>query len=213
VSDGGIPSNTIVVVGEGSANVTADSATLSVALDIRAPSPGEALAQVSERAQAVLTAARGQGLLDRDLRTRAISVLPELDHPSERVLGYLASYTLEVRLRVIPLAPRIIDVLVDAAGDAVRLGGFHLTASVPESAQAEASTQAVQDGPSRAERLATVAGVRVGRALSIAEDDAPGRVRPFVTAAAFSASRAMPPVEAGSDEVSIRVRVTFELTA
>lgn len=212
MSDAGVPSNTIVVVGEGSANVTGDTATLTVVLDIRAQSPGEALAQLSERTQAVLTAAREQGLADSDLKTRAMSVLPDIDHSSRRVLGYLASYTLEVRLRVIPQAPSIIDALVDAAGEAVRLGGFHLSPSVSGSAEAEASTQAVQDARARAERLAAAAGVRVGRVLSITEDSAKGVARPFPMAAPAMPARAMPPVEVGSDEVSVRVRVSFELT-
>lgn len=192
VSDPSMPPNTIVVVGQGSAKVTGDTATLTVALDIRAQSPGEAVAQLSEPTQAVLTAAREQGLADSDLKTRAMSVLPDIDHPSRRVLGYLASYTLQVRLAAIPQAPRIIDALVDAAGEVVRLGGFHLSPSVPESAHAEASTQAVQDARARAERLAVAAGVRVGRVLSITEDSTQSAARPLPMTAAAMPARAMP---------------------
>lgn len=102
--------------------------------------------------------------------------------------------------------------MVDAAGEVVRLGGFHLSPSVPESAHAEASTQAVQDARARAERLAVAAGVRVGRVLSITEDSTQSAARPLPMTAAAMPARAMPPVEVGSDEVSVRVRVTFELT-
>lgn len=126
VSDVGVPVNTIVVVGEGAANVSADTAAVTVSLGTRASSPGEALTGVSESSRAVLAAAREQGVSDRDLKTRAITVVPQVDHPSRRVLGYVASYTLEVRLRALDEAPRIIDALVDTAGEALRLGGFRV---------------------------------------------------------------------------------------
>lgn len=52
----------------------------------------------------------------------------------------------------------------------------------------------------------------MGRVLSITEDNTQWAARSFPMTSAATPARAMPPVEVGSDEVSVRVRVSFELT-
>ncbi len=206
--------NTIVVVGEGSARISPDTAVLNVGLETRADSAGEALTLVTERSTAVLAAAKAQGVPDADLQTHGLALRPQVDQQGRRVIGYNASYWLELHIRDVATAPGVVDAVSQAAGDALRLGGFHLAASATEAARAEAGAHAVKDARRRAEALAQAAGVRVGRVLSIAEagvaTPAPGPRLHRVATASASPGAAVP-VEVGSEELTARLTVRFEM--
>ena len=212
VEEGAGPTNAIVVVGHGSATVSPDSALLELGLETRAGSAGEALAELTLRADAVLAAARTRGMDGADLQTRGISLYPQMDSESRRVVAYVASYELSLRLLALEEAAGVVDAVSEAAGDALRLGGLSLGTSETGLARAEAGARAVEDARSRAEALAAAGGVRVGRVLSIAEGSAglaaPGPKVPYRAAAASSAAV---PVEGGSAKVTASVTVTFEL--
>jgi uncharacterized protein YggE len=211
--DHGVPLNTIVVVGEGSARVSPDIAVLDVGLETRAESASQTLGLVTQRATAVLDAARAQGVPDADLQTHGLSLRPQTDRDARRVIGYVASYALALRLRDIAAAPAVVDAVSAAAGDALRLGGFHLLTSATDVARAEAGAHAVEDARRRAESMARAAGVRVGRVLAITEAGtaAPRPVpAPRVVAAAASPGAAVP-METGSTELTARVTVRFEI--
>jgi uncharacterized protein YggE len=214
VDEGRGSTNTIVVVGHGSATVTSDAAVLQVGLETRAEGAGTALSALSERSEAVLAAVRAQGIPDPDIQTLGLSLWPRMDNQGSRVLAYMASYSLLLRLRDLTAASAVIDAVSAAAGDALRLGGFRVSPSDTAAARSDAAARAVEDARGRAERLAQAAGVRLGRVVSMIEGamsmPAPGpRV---VRAAAAAVDRAAVPVEGGSAEVAASVTVTFEIT-
>jgi uncharacterized protein YggE len=205
--------NSIVVEGH-AVVVTPDAAMLQVSLQTEADTAADALALVSERSEAVLSAARGAGVAVADLQTRGLSLFPQMDDRGQRVVCYRASYSLGVRLREVARASAVVEAVGQAAGDALRLGGFHLSTSETDSARSEAGAKAVRDARERAELLAEAAGVRVGRVVSIVADRgfiAPSGVRPMRAVAAGAAVPA-PPLEPGSGEISAHVTVTFEIS-
>jgi uncharacterized protein len=204
--------NVIVVEGRGSVEVSPDVALLRVNLEADADNAGEALSIVSDRATSVVSAAHAVGLEDEDVKTTGLTVFPQMDHGGLRIHHYRASYGLRVRIRDIGNGPRLIEGVSMAAGDALRLGGFHLAVSDPGSAQAEAGVRAVADARERAGRLAEAAGVRLGRIVSMVESQAAvwGGPRMPMALAAGAAPR-QPPMEAGTEEIAMQTTVTFEI--
>lgn len=206
------PQNVIVVEGRGSVEVSPDVAALQVRLEVDADGAGEALGGVSDGAAAVLSAALAVGLEDEDVKTTSLNVFPQMDHSGLRVHHYRASYGVLIRLRDIARGPRLIESVSAAAGDALRLGGFHLTVSDPGANQVEAGARAVADARARADRLAEAAGVRLGRVLSIVESQGPLWGRPMMAVAAAPPPMSpQPPVQAGTEEIAVQVTVTFEI--
>ena len=207
--------NTLVVVGIGTARVTPEVADLMIRLEAPANTPGAALGKVTAASQAVLAAARDQGVADADLGTRWLSAHPQIDPHRGRITGYVASYTLALRLTEISTAPTVIDAVAEVAGDTFRLEGFHLSTSDTTAARCDAAVSAVTDARGRAERLAEAAGARLGPVISIVEESAwqpsprPGMPR---TVVAMSSSGAVSPIQAGTDEVTAHLIVTFQLT-
>jgi uncharacterized protein len=204
--------NVIIVEGRGSVEVSPDVAVLQVSLEADADSAGDALSIVSDRAIAVMSAARGIGLDDDDVKTTGLNVFPQMDQSGLRIHHYRAWYGLGVRLRDITNGPRLIESVSAAAGDALRLGGFHLTVSDPGAARAEAGVRAVTDAQERAGRLADAAGLRLGRILSIVDSQAAGWSRPRMAMARAAAPMPpQPPLESGTEEIAAQATVTFEI--
>jgi uncharacterized protein len=204
--------NTLVVVGIGTATVTPEVADLLIRLEATASTPGAALGKVTAASQAVLTAARDHGVAEADLGTRWVSAHPQMDPHRGRITGYVASHTLALRLTEISTAPTVIDAVAEVAGDTFRLEGFQLSTPDTTAARSDAAVSAVTDARGRAERLAEAAGARLGPVISIVEEPAwqhsPGPGMPL----AMSSSRAAPPIQAGTDEVTARLTVTFQIT-
>ena len=205
------PLNVIVVEGRGSVDTKPDVASLQVNLEADADRASEALSIVSDRAHAVISAARNVGLGDDDVKTTGLNVYPQMDHTGLRIHHYRAWYGLGIRMRDVASGPRLIEAVSVAAGDALRLGGFQLTVSDPGAARAEAAARAVADARIRAGRLAEAAGVRLGRILSIVETQSARVYRPRVLRAQAAASVPPPPIEEGTEEITGEATVTFEI--
>lgn len=191
--------------------MTPGAAVLGVGLEERADSASSALSEVTQRARAVLAVTKHQGIDEADVQTRGVAVHPRMDEQGLRVVSYVASYSMSIRLRTLDLAPAVVAAISEAAGDSLRLGGFQLTTADSDSEEArnDAAARAVKCARAKAERVAEAAGVRLGRVVAISEVQpgaAPRRL------AAFAAASAAPmPVEAGSDELLAHVTVTFEI--
>ncbi len=188
--------------------MTPDAAVLRVGLEARADAASVALDEVARRAQEVLAATKHQGIDEGDVQTQGVALHPQMDERGLRVVTYVASYSMSVRLRTLDLAPAVVAAISEAAGDSLRLGGFQLSTADSEAARNDAAARAVKDARSKAERVAEAAGVRLGRVLAISEMQLAAPPRRL---AAFAATRAPVPVEAGSDEVLAQVTVTFEI--
>ena len=208
MTTGSVPPNTVVVTGHGSTTVTPDAAVLRVGLEARADAASVALDEVARRAQEVLAATTYQGIDEGDVQTQGVALHPQMDERGLRVVTYVASYSMSVRLRTLDLAPVVVAAISEAAGVSLRLGGFQLSTADSEAARNDAAARAVKDARSKAERVAEAAGVRLGRVLAISEMQLAAPPRRL---AAFAATRAPVPVEAGSDEVLAQVTVTFEI--
>jgi hypothetical protein len=148
------------------------------------------------------------GLPPHELRRGRTSELGDEDEH-----GVRTSYALTLHLHDIATAPAVVDAVSGAAGDALRLGGFHLLSSATGATSAEAGAHAVEDARQRAESTAQAAGMRVGRVLAITEAGTPTPPpvpAPRVVATTASSGAAVL-VETGSLELTARVTVRFEI--
>ncbi|MGH3766740.1 MAG: SIMPL domain-containing protein [Pseudonocardiaceae bacterium] len=205
--------NTLVVVGIGTVTVTPEVADVTIRLEATASTPGAALGRVTEASQAVLAASRDHGVTEDNLRTHRVSAHPQMDPHRGRFTGYAASHTLALRLTQISAAPTVIDAVAEVAGDTFRLEGLHLLSPDTTAARSDAAVRALADARGRAERLAEAAGAHLGPVISIVEEAAWGpSPGPGMRAlAASTSSFAGPPIQAGTDEVTACLTVTFQM--
>jgi uncharacterized protein YggE len=119
---------------------------------------------------------------------------------------YTATNSVEVTIRNLDTAGKVLSAATGAGAN--QLYGVRFEIEDPSALQAEARKKAVEDARARAERLAQLAGVKLGAAVSITElDGGGGPVPMFAMAKAASAA----PVEAGELTVTSTVQIVFAL--
>jgi uncharacterized protein len=204
----------IVVPGRGTVVVDPDVASLRLGVVVVRPTAGAAREAAATLMTAVVDALVAGGVERRDLRTSLISLDAVHDYSSERgpkVTGYQLSNAVEATVRRIDSAGALIDAAL-AAG-ATSMDGLSFRLADSSEALAEARRRAVADARSRAETLATEAGVTLGRVIAIAEGGfaQPGPPRPIAELRMQASAGATTPVEAGTDELAVTLTVTFAI--
>lgn len=193
---------TVTVTGAAKASARPDRASLSLGVQARGATAGEAMERAAHRATGVIGALRDSGVGDDDLRTTGINLWHD-----QHERNYVATHQLTVTVPASDVGARI-DTAAVAGGDEFSLNGVSFSVADPSALIAPLRQEALADARSRAGELAAAERATVGLALSITEGGG-GHV-PLLTARAEM--RAMStPVEVGSDSLQLQVTVTYEL--
>lgn len=203
----------VSVSGTGSADAAPDLLTLLLGVECRRATVDDAYGDAGRALAAITAALRERGVDSRDISSAGLNVRAEINWQEGRgqtVSGYLASSALSVRIRELSESSGIIAGTVAAGGDDVRLSGLQLGFADPAAVTARAREVAWTDALGTAEQLASLAGARLGRVLSI--DQLPDPQAP-IPAARIQRAAAVEPltVEAGESSVSASVKVVWEL--
>ena len=209
VDDGGTAARTLSVTGEGTVTVRPDTADISLGVQVTAPTADVALQQANAAADALITAVKGKGVDDADIRTTSLYVYPMYSSDST-VTSYTASNMLTVTVREIDSAGTVIDAAAGAAGGQISISGISFYVDDTEASLDDARSAAIENATSRAARYAAAAGVTVGDVLVISETSVSSP--PIYDRVDTEGGGAPTPVESGSQELSVTVSVVFALT-
>lgn len=198
----------ITVTGTGTVEATPDIATLTIGVTTEGVTAAEALSANSVALEGVMARLTAAGIEARDLQTSNLSLNPNwTGHDSTSatgptIAGYVASNMLTVRVRQLDGLGAVLDAAV--ADGANTLNGLSFGLADPEPALDEARKEAVANARARADLLATAAGVKLGRIVSISEGSAPSGPVPMFRAEAASA-----PVPLAGGELGLSASVTI----
>lgn len=204
---------TITVTGTGWAEAAPDLMLVSVGVECRAASVAEAYAAAGTRLAAATSVLRGCGVAPDDIRSAGLAVRADLawrDGEGQRLVGYVASSSVTVRLRDLGTASATVSEAVLAAGDDVRLNSLQLVLSDDSPVRARARDAAWQDALSSAGQYAALASAALGRVLAVTEPRPAAGPVPLAGIQRASATEG-PSVEPGVSRVEARVDVTWEL--
>jgi uncharacterized protein YggE len=204
---------TITVNATGQVRGTPDVMELTIGVSSRESSAAEALARNSERARKVIEVLLEAGVDEKDLQTTNLSVSPVYDDDGEHVVGYAVSNTVDARIKELDEVGKVVDAATTVAGDDIVVNGLYFSFDDNTELVTQARTDAVKRARSQAEQLAAAAGVELGALLTLTEDSAP--VGPAVDSAPRAAesgdSSAVPPVEPGSQALSVTVTLVYAI--
>jgi uncharacterized protein YggE len=206
---------TLYVEGQGSVTVPPDTASVTVGVDVQRDRLRDAQAEASAQAAAIIAAAEAGGVATDDIQTAnfGVNVVRDYDRDGNPgpVVGYQVSNQVELTVREPDRLGAILDAVVAAGAN--NIYGIAFYVEDPSAAASQARAQAVRDARTKAEELATAAGVRLGRVLSITESSAPPPAPEVFArgAAEMDAAQAAVPIQAGTSEIVVDVQMTFEL--
>lgn len=208
----------VSVEAEGVVASRPDTMTISAGTVTTGATAAEAVAANTTLAERLIAAIRGAGIESRDVRTAHFEVRPTFegerrgrdeDGPPPRIIGYVVSNTLAVRLRDLDDAPTLISRLFEAGANSVR--GPVFTLSDDRAARRAAERRAIEEARAEAENYAAALGHRLGRLLRVSDRRA-WTERLTDQVVVVSGSRVQPtPIEPGEIETRAIVFVDFAL--
>jgi uncharacterized protein YggE len=209
------PTEGISVSGSGSAFGEPDVAVLQLGVSVLKPSVAEAREEAASAMQDVLDSMKDAGVEEKDIQTTLFSVQAEYDYRDDRqeLRGFRVTNTVTAKLRDIDKTGEVLDEAVKAGGDLVEVQSVNFTIDDPEELREEARGEAVEDARQKAETLAELAGVKLGKPLSISESGGPVPI-PYRAAGgmALDVEEAAPtPIEVGELEVAISVQIVYAI--
>lgn len=198
----------VTVVGSGTVQGAPDTVNADVGIDVVAPDVTTAMNQTSERQKAVIDALTAEGIDAKDIKTTAVDLQPQYGENSV-ITGYRAGNAVNVTIRSLDKAPRVLSSIVDAGGNATRINAVNFTIEDDSKLVADARARAFEDAKARAGQYADLSGMSLGRVISISE--APGNAPPPPMPAP-KAMAADVPLQPGQQTVSFSVTAVWELT-
>lgn len=205
----------ITVVGLGKASLTPDVAQINVGAETSAATVSEAKAEVDRRIEAILAVLREMGVADKDIQTSQYSIYYEREtfyaverEPGQEAQGaYRVSNMLNVTVRDMAAVGEILDAVVEAGAN--QMYGVTFTVSDTQKWESEAREKAMTDAQTRAGELARLAGVELGKVLSVSEviGGSPSPVAFAVVERAAGGGGIAP----GEMEFSTQIQVTFAI--
>ncbi len=183
-----------------------DLALISAGVQSQQGTAAGAQTDLASKASKLIARIRSLGVSDSDLSTSGYWVGPVYDPSGQSIAGYRASEQLNVKWHNVDTVGKTLDAIVQEGG-ATNLGvSFGL--ADPKSAQTEARSLAIADARSRAQAMASAAGVRLGPVIAISDLSTSSR-SPVGYAASSAASVTQVPV--GQMDVQITVEVDFAI--
>jgi uncharacterized protein YggE len=206
--------NTIAVSGTGLVTGTPDTLIVDLGVQVLRPSVDEATGDAAQLAQAVIDALKAQGVADKDIQTTNYSIYPEYDYrnDSQTLRGYRVSNTVSAKIRDLDKAGEAIDAAVAAGGNDAIVNNIRFDLEADGALITAAREAAWNDAKAKAEQLADLAEVQLGKAVTISETSGSSPPPIVYREAAGATFDAATPIQAGESQVSVMITVQFAIT-
>ncbi|MBF8268172.1 MAG: hypothetical protein HW388_1680 [Dehalococcoidia bacterium] len=212
----------IWVTGYGTVTLTPDLALLSLGVETRAKTVGEARREAATAMAGIIDALKARGVAVKDIRTSYFNISPEYTYQevrengyyySKQVLtGYLVTNNVTAKVRDMEILGVTIDEVAETGGDATRIQSIQFIVDDPAAAQVQAREEAILDALSRAKQFATLTGATLGNLVYIAESGGSIPVAQdyaYKAMASGAAESAPTPISAGELELQVYVQAVF----
>jgi uncharacterized protein YggE len=203
----------IWVSGEGKVAVVPDVAILSLGVEAQEKTVKEAQTEAATVMTAVVAALKSNGVADKDIQTTVytIEVVTKWDKDTEELItvGYKVTNIVNAKLRDISKAGTVIDAVAEAGGDLTRIRGISFTVDNPTSYYTQARAKAMADAKAKAEQMANLANIKLGKPTYINESSyipIPYPVRSYI-----ESGSATTPISPGELEITITVQVAYSI--
>jgi uncharacterized protein YggE len=197
----------VTVNGSGQVQGAPDTLTADVGIEFTAADVTAATDQSNQRQQAVIDAVKNAGVDRKDISTTGLTIQPQHDGTGGAITGYRAENIIEITMRKLDSASRVLAVVVSTGGDATRVNSVRYSIEDDSQLIKDARARAFQDAENHAEQYARLSELHLGQVISITEG--PSGEPPTATQRAPMATDI--PLEPGRQTVSLSVTVVWDL--
>lgn len=208
----------IWVTGTGEVKAAPDVAVVSLGVQATAPTVAEAQEEARHAMDSVIETLKANGVADKDIQTTGFNIWQrtrwDSNRQEEEVVGYQVSNNVQVKIRQVANTSIILDEVVEAGGDLIRVQGIYFQVDDTSAYLDEARAKAVADAKSRAEQLAELSGVTLGRATYVSESSSTPSIWRGMDMARSEAEMPAPttPIEPGETTITATVQIIYEIS-
>ncbi len=204
----------IWVNGEGKVTAVPDIISLRLGIEAQETSVADARSQAAGAMNKVMAALTDNGVAAKDIQTQYFNISKvtrwDDENQQEVVIGYKVTNMVTAKIRDMDKAGTIIDVVAEAGGDLTRIDSIDFSVDDPSNYYEEARQEAMADAKDKAEQLAELAGVTLGKPTYISESVA-SPIYPRAVAYEAVAASSTTPISPGETEISLSVQVVYAL--
>ncbi|MFC1990759.1 SIMPL domain-containing protein [Chloroflexota bacterium] len=223
----GVPSNLKVSInsqqegiwvnGRGEVFAVPDIATLRLGIETQETTVATAQSQAIEAMDRVIAALKNNGVAEKDIQTQYFNIHKvtrwDKDREQEVVIGYRVTNMVTAKIRELDKVGAIIDAVAVAGGDLTRIDSIGFSVDDPSDYYGEARQKAMADAKAKAEQMAELAGVKLGKPTYIsgsAQIPSPIFRQDFYEKAA-GAPAMETPISPGEMEITLNVQVAYAI--
>lgn len=206
--------NLFNVSGQGKVTGIPDTAQLSLGVTKTASTVADAQEQTNTAANKIIADLKKLGIAEKDIKTTNYSVNPNYDFSrggAQNITGYTVTQNLEINISPIDLANKAIDA---ATADGANLvGGINFTFNdqTKKDLENKARIEAVKIAKEKAQRLAGVTGIKLGKIVDVQES---GNLEPrpiFATQSLeVGKGAADTSLQPGENSITINITLSYE---
>lgn len=202
------------VDGQGSASDVPDEATISFGVTKNSSSVSDAQNQTNNSINAILEKLRQLGISDKDLKTTNYSVNPNYNFEgTQKITGYNVTQNIELKLKDIKNANKAIDTITGSGANLVGQIQFGFSQGAKEKLEEKARKEAVGNAKQKAQSIAKVTGVRLGKIINIQEssDNFPVPMALDVSRKTEEGTAQTTEITPGENSIKINITLTYEI--
>ena len=208
--------HSINITGEGKVVAVPDIAKIQLGLQTEDKSVAKAQKDNTDKMNTVIEKLKKDFNIDgKDIQTANYNIYPQYDWTNNRQIlrAYQVSQSVNVKIRDLTKISDILNVVGQAGLNEV--SGLTFDVDEPENLKQQAQELAIKNAQEKAESLAKIAGVKLGKVISFSEyADNSGPI-PYESYAlkgmGVGGGGAAPMVETGSTEITITANVEYEI--
>jgi uncharacterized protein YggE len=205
---------TITISGEGKVTAISDIANVSLGMQNTNLNIQVAQKKNSDTMNTLITQLTALGIAKEDIQTTNYNIYPQYDYTSgkQTLTGYSVSQDVTVKIRQTDKVDQVLKIAGDLKLNQV--GGLSFEIDNPEVYRQQARILALQNAKVKAEALAQIMGVSLGKVISFSESSNAPTPYPMYSDKAvlgMGGGGTAPSVSVGSQDIIIDAAVVYEL--
>jgi len=207
--------NLFQVSGDGKATAVPNTALISFGVTKQAATVADAQNQTNSTINSILDAIKQLGLDTKDITTTNYSIYPNYDYSTgkQSATGYTVSQNIELKLSPIEKASKAVDIVTANGANNVSGISFILDDQSQKQLQDKARKMAIDTAKQKAQSLANIAGIHLGRIVDIQENTntpIPLRFGAVTNKAPLTADSTPTQLPSGETTVNTTVTISYE---
>lgn len=199
------------VEGVGEATAVPDTAVISFGITKTSPTVAAAQQETNQIMNTITDGLKDMGVGEKDIKTTNYSVYPTYASTGNQqtITGYTVTQNIQANVKPIDKANQAIDLATKAGANIIGNISFTLGAGAKKDLQEKARDEAVKNAKEKAESLAKIAGISLGKIIDIQEYPTYSTPQPEVSRLNVATKEDAAPTELNPGETTISTTVSL----